>query len=98
MIVKNPDGEEYIVKPETFARKYKKTEQKGVYQPVSDPIKYVTLKNDIVFMAPWGEEMFGVKGAALNVSNLDDIYVIQNEAFNKTYSEYLEKNEDIENS
>ena len=98
MIVKNPDGEEYIVKPETFARKYKKTEQKGVYQPVSDPIKYVTLKNDIVFMAPWGEEMFGVKGAALNVSNLDDIYVIQNEAFNKIYSEYLEKNEDIENS
>lgn len=76
----------------------KKTEQKGVYQPVSDPIKYVTLKDDIVFMAPWGEEMFGVKGAALNVSNLDDIYVIQNEAFNKIYSEYLEKNEDIENS
>lgn len=86
MIVKNPDGEEYIVKPEAFAKKYKPTDKKGVFEPISEPIKYVTLQQDILFKAPWGEDMFGVKGAAINISNLDKIYAIQNEAFNRTYT------------
>ncbi|MDD4351233.1 MAG: hypothetical protein PHP83_03530, partial [Clostridia bacterium] len=86
MIVKNPDGEEYVVKPEAFSKKYKKTEKDGWYEPIAEPIEYVVLQQDIAFKAPWGEDMFGVKGAAINISNLDDIYAIQNEAFNKTYT------------
>ncbi len=86
MIVKNPDGEEYIVKPDAFEKKYKATSTKGVYEPIAEPIKYVVLKYDIAFKAPWGEDMYGVKGAVLNVSNIDDVYAIQNEAFNKTYT------------
>lgn len=91
MIVKNPDGEEYIVKPEAFAKKYKKTAQKGVYSPIAEPILYIVSEEDIVFTAPWGEEMFAVKGAVLNISNLDKIYAIQNEAFKKTYAPVQEE-------
>lgn len=90
MVVTNPDGEQYIVKPEAFAKKYKETKQEGVYEPIAEPIKFIILRHDIAFKAPWGEDMFGVKGAALNISSLDDIYAIQNEAFKKTYTEQLE--------
>lgn len=37
-------------------------------------------------MAPWGELMYGLKGSVLNVTDLDNIYAIQNEAFSKTYT------------
>lgn len=86
MVVVNPDGEEYIVKPEAFAKKYKPTAEEGVYEPIAEPISYVRIAEDIAFEAPWGGDMFGVKGAALNVSDLDDIYAIQNAAFDKTYT------------
>jgi len=95
MIVMNPDGEEYIVKPEAFGKKYAKTEEEGVYAPIAEPITYIELTQDIVFKAPWGEEMYGVKGAALNVSSLDDIYAIQNEAFKKTYTKVEELQEEV---
>mgnify|MGYP005769230817 CR=1 FL=1 len=87
MIVKNPDGEEYIVKPDKFASKYRATSEKGVYKPTDGPIKYVEIDQDIAFTAPWGEEMYGVKGAVLNISSLEDVYAIQNEAFSKTYTD-----------
>ena len=86
MIVKNPDGEEYIVKPDEFASKYRATSEKGVYKPTNGPIKYVEIDQDIAFTAPWGEEMYGVKGAVLNISS-DGVYAIQNEAFSKTYTD-----------
>lgn len=91
MIVCNPDGEEYIVKPEAFAKKYQATQTPGEFLPVAEPIKYVTLPHDIAFKAPWGEDMFGVKGGVINISNLDDIYAIQNEAFSKTYTQPKEQ-------
>ena len=86
MIVKNPDGEEYIVKPEAFSKKYQETEKEGVYLPVAEPISYIVLTEDIAFMAPWGEVMYGLEGSVLNVSDLENIYAIQNEAFSKTYT------------
>ena len=86
MIVKNPDGEEYIVKPDKFASKYRATSEKGVYKPTDGPIKYVKIDQDIAFTASWGE-MYGAEGAVLNISSLDDVYVIQNEAFSKTYTD-----------
>lgn len=83
MIVKNPDGEEYIVNPDKFAAKYKETETPGVYQPIAEPIQYIPVVESIVFVAPWGEEMYAVEGAVLNVSELDKVYAIQNAAFEK---------------
>ena len=87
MVVKNPDGEEYIVKPDKFESKYRETEEKGVYKPTDGPIKYVVADRDIAYIAPWGELMFVLKGGILNISNLDDVYGIQNSAFEKTYTE-----------
>ncbi len=94
MIVKNPDGEEYIVTPKTFAEKYQETETPGVYKSVSKPINYIVLQENVVFKAPWGTEMFALKGGVLNVSNIHKVYAIQNEAFNKTYAT-LSKNQSM---
>ena len=40
MVVTNPDGEEYIVKPDVFNQKYTATSEDGVYIPVSKPVQY----------------------------------------------------------
>lgn len=87
-IVENPDGEEYIVLPDKFAKKYSPTSQKGVYKPNDGPIDYIKVEEDIAFTAPWGEDMYAIKGAVLNITNSDDIYAIQNVAVEKTYTEY----------
>lgn len=94
MVVMNPDGEEYIVKPEAFEKKYKTTNSEGVYEPIAEPIKYIKTTENIVFDAPWGGDMYAVKGAALNISSMDDIYAIQNEAFEKTYTQVPTKSFD----
>lgn len=86
MIVKNPDKEEYIVKPDKFSSKYASTSTPGIYKPISQNVKLIELDQDIAFKAPWGEEMLGIKGAYLNIDNMDDVYAIQNEAFKKTYT------------
>lgn len=93
MIVKSPDGEEYIVTSDTFAKKYKQTSKEGVYEPMAEPITYITLNHDIVFKAPWGEEIYAAKGAVLNISDLNNVYAIQNEAFKNTYSQNVLNND-----
>ncbi len=103
MIVTNPDGEQYIVKGEKFGTKYEKTENEGKYRPLGGDIDYIIAPENIVFQASWGEEMTALKGAALNVSDLKDIYAIQNTAFESTYtakqsSMSQDKEESLENS
>ena len=96
MIVKNPDGEEYIVKPEIIndPNRYEKISE-GVYKSVgAKPITFIIIEDDIVFPAPWGGEMYALKGAALNITNIERTYAIQNEAFNKTYKIISEKGKD----
>ena len=85
MIVTNPDGEEYIVRPQTFASKYKETEQEGVYMPLAKPIQYFTIDENISFTAPWGETEYATKGAVIVVMSPTDIYAVTNEAFKNTY-------------
>ncbi len=86
MIVKNPDGENYIVKPNDFANKYAPTAQPGVYEPLGAPITGLRVEEDICFTAPWGSDIFAPKGAVLNITNLDNIYSITDMAFAKTYT------------
>lgn len=96
MIVTNPDGEEYIVKPDAFAKKYVATNEPGVYMPVSSPVKYFITDKDISFTAPWGETMYATKGASIIVSSPTDIYAVTNEAFKKTYSQVRQNNSEKE--
>ena len=86
MIVTNPDGEEYILKPEKFALRYDCTHYEDIYAAKSDVIQFVYLNENIVFQSPWCGDMFAHEGAALNVTHLNDIYCIQNCLFDNTYS------------
>lgn len=60
VIVTNPSGEEYILKPESFSKRYEATEDDGVFlangmaRAIPNPTG-----SDIKIMAPWGEEQFG---------------------------------------
>lgn len=85
MVVTNPDGEEFVVLPKIFKTGYEKTEKQGVFKRVDDVIKYIIVEEDIVFIQAYGEEMCAIKGAALNISDMNDIYAIQNVPFEKTY-------------
>lgn len=96
MIVTNPDGEEYIVKPDAFAKKYIATNEPGVYMPVSSPVKYFITDKDISFTAPWGETMYATKGASIIVSSPTDVYAVTNEAFKKTYKQIRQNNSEKE--
>ena len=73
---------------------YPDTETPGVYQPIAEPIQYIPVVESIVFVAPWGEEMYAVEGAVLNVSELDKVYAILNAAFEKTYAPLDEQAKD----
>lgn len=96
VLVKNPDGEEYVLKGEKFVRTYDEVE--GGYQPVDMPRKFVTITKNISFKAPWGEKMFAPKGSKLCIQNLDsrDVYSVTNSAFDSTYQE-IENENIIEN-
>lgn len=99
-IVRNPDGEEYVVKKEKFDSKYEFTGQtiminkieKKVYTPKG---KIRAFKNDtneeVELTAPWGEQMYGDESCYF-VAVCDDSgdigedrYLIENRAFNNTY-------------
>lgn len=96
MIVTNPDGEEYIVKPDVFDKKYSATKEEGVYIPKTQPVQYFITDVDVAFTAPWGEKMFATKGSAIIVASPTDVYAVTNEAFNKTYTPIVEQKKDIE--
>lgn len=96
MIVTNPDGEEYIIKPDVFNQKYIATSEVGVYMPVSKPVQYLIIDKDISFTAPWGETMYATKGSSIIVASFTDIYAVTNEAFKKTYSQVRQNNSEKE--
>jgi hypothetical protein len=89
MIVRNPNGEEYIIDAKTFAKKYEKdpTNDKQ-YRPKGGAQSFISVKEDIEFKAPWGEEMSIKAGGMLNISGKDtgDIYGIQKQEFHQTYA------------
>jgi hypothetical protein len=94
VIVTNPTGEQYILKPDRFNSRYEATEDEGVFNakgkarvvpnPTGEPIKII---------APWGEEQFGGPDALIaTVYDPDkpdevgsDRYIIGRDEFNATY-------------
>lgn len=85
VLVKNPDGEAYVLKGEKFAKSYTKTEEG--YKAIDTEKKFVTVTKNICFKAPWGEMMFAPKGSKLCIEYLDsrDVYSVTNSAFESTY-------------
>ena len=88
-IVQNPTGEEYVTSKDEFEQRYQQTEQPGVYEPISPPVRVVELDDNVRFQAPWGEEMRIKAGGVLVIQDSGEIYGIQREEFQKTY-EYVD--------
>ena len=86
MVVTNPSGEQYIIEAKTFAKKYEiDPHNPERYRPIGGLQEFMILKENVMFEAPWGEQMMIKKGGALNVTNMDDIYGIQQSEFLETY-------------
>lgn len=55
-IVKNPTGEEYVLKPAQVFKYYDAIEEKpGHYKSKGKPVKAIRLTRDLKIMAPWSE-------------------------------------------
>ncbi len=87
-VVTNSTGEQYIVKDVVFKSKYEKIEEtEDGFRPVWNPITAVQIDENICFVAPWGEIQNIVKGGYLVFNkDFDDVYGIQEDELNKTYS------------
>lgn len=86
-IVTNPSGEQYVVADSVFQKKYEiDPENPKQYKPKGAPVLAVRIKEDVEFVAPWGEKMKIEKGGSIIVSGPNDIYGIQEDEFNETYA------------
>ena len=86
-IVTNPDGEQYIVDDSTFKKKYEiDPENPSQYKPKGGPVLSSPINEHIEFEAPWGETMKIECGGSLVLSGPNDIYGIQKDEFEHTYS------------
>jgi hypothetical protein len=92
VVIKNPDGEEYIIDREKFEKRYDTNSVKmtGDYQSFKangGPVEVIRLNQNenVSFIAPWGEKM-EIKGGGVIVNGgPNDIYGIQPEEFQNTY-------------
>ncbi len=91
-IVTNPDGEKYAVPHAKFIKRYElEVGADGKHAPTGSPIEAIQVNEDITFDVPWGENgapiPFNLNGGGyLVISNLSDIYGIQQDEFNHTYA------------
>ena len=86
-IVTNPSGEKYIVPHAKFIKRYElQVGADGKHAPTGAPIEAIQIHEDITVTASWGEEQNIKANGYLNISNLEDIYGIQEEEFKETYA------------
>jgi len=91
MVVRNLDGEQYVVARDRFIEKYKSIDSSKdaagfiTHIPTAQPVQCVRIDRAIEFIAPWGEFMRIKFGGYLIRENECDVYGIQPEAFNTTY-------------
>lgn len=89
MVITNPTGEEYIISAEIFAKRYEiDPANQKLYRPKGGAQQFLFLKEDVEFIAPWGEKQSVKKGGVLSISGRDsgDIYGIQRKEFLETYA------------
>lgn len=87
-VVTNNTGEQYIVSDSVFRSKYEKIEgTEDRFKPIWNPITAAQIDENICFTAPWGEiqNLIAVGYLVFN-KDFDDVYGIQEDEFNKTYS------------
>jgi hypothetical protein len=94
VIVTNPGGEQYILKPDNFAKRYEPTTEEGVFRAKGMARAF---KNDtgapVEIMAPWGEPQYGDENCMIatvfDPDNPNEIgadrYIIGADEFAETY-------------
>lgn len=95
VVVTNPGGEKYVLKPDNFDKRYEATEEEGVFRAkgMARAIQNPT-GTDIEIMAPWGESQYGGPDCMIaTVFDPDqpdlignDRYIIGAEEFQDTYA------------
>jgi hypothetical protein len=89
-VIRNPGGEEYIIGNAKFSSRYIEEEGDAPtgyrrYRAVGGPVSCITLKENVAFRAPWGEEMRIQEGGVLVCAGEGDVYGIQPVEFRNTY-------------
>lgn len=95
VIVTNPSGEKYVLKPDNFAKRYKATDEDGVFRAkgMARAVQNPT-GTEIEIMAPWGELQNGGLDCMIatvfdpeqpDVIGLDR-YLIGDDEFKTTYA------------
>ena len=94
VIVTNPGGERYILKPDNFSKRYESTEEEGVFRAKGKArITPNTTGKPIKIKARWGEEQLGGPDALIatvyDSNRPDEVgadrYIIGRDEFNATY-------------
>ena len=89
MVVTNPGGEQYVIKAETFKKKYEiDPDNPGQYRPKGGAQQFLRLKEDLDFKVSWGDQHMR-KGDFINITARDsgDIYGIGQKEFFDTYGQ-----------
>jgi hypothetical protein len=95
IIVTNPSGEKYVLKPDNFAKRYETTDQEGVFRAKGMARAIPNPEGtDIEITAPWGEPQYGgpdsMVATVYDPEQPDvigaDRYLIGGEEFKQTYA------------
>lgn len=85
MVVKNPDGEEYVIKSkEAFDKKYRASGDK--FRAVDGIKPFRRANKNVAIQTSWGEEQIVLAGSMICVADQNDIYSVSNAAFQGTYT------------
>lgn len=85
MVVKNPDGEEYVIaSKENFDKKYRASGDK--FRAVDGVKPFRRANKNVVIPTTWGEEQIALAGSMICVADQNDIYSVSNAAFQGTYT------------
>lgn len=92
VVIKNPDGEQYIIDAQKFEDRYEYSKEPSVdddgfisYDAKGGPMKVIRLSENVEFTAPWGSLMQIKAGGVIVDNGPGDIYGIQPEEFKNTY-------------
>lgn len=94
IVVTNPSGEKYVLKPDNFAKRYDATDEEGVFRAKGMARAFQNPTGaDVEIMAPWGEPQYG--GPDCMIATVfdpeqpdvigSDRYLIGGEEFRTTY-------------
>ena len=85
MIDNNGHKNQWIIKDSVFKGKYEVDPNNiGIYKPTGGKQIFIQIPDNII-VTQWGSEMKVSSGGYINITNPDDMYVIQERDFNDTY-------------